>query len=243
MAKYQRGAVVTPKAHTKGPVKIYTRRVTASIKASTQGTVKKGTRGVTVKIEASTRGTVKIYTRRIKQAAKEFDLARAEKGDDQSGVSGVSISDPGGNYNFQLFIGDDKEPVAHFMEASGLKNSSAAYEIQEGGLNGRTHKRVGQGKWENIVLRYGTSANTRLAEWRDQYLRDMNMTDKLRTESKTSSGAIVMLNNRGEPMRRFEFEGAWPVSWEGPSLASGGSALALETIEIAHNGLFISEAK
>ena len=61
------------------------------------------------------------------------------------------------------------------------------------------------------------------------------------TEAKTSTGAIVMLNNAGEAIRRFEFEGAWPVSWEGPSLSSGGSALALESLEIAHNGLSIKE--
>lgn len=253
-SSYQRGAVVTPKSHTKGTVAVYTRRVTQKIKTSSAGTVKKGTRTVTQAIKVSSFGTiakgtrgmtteakvtavsVAAYTRRIREPASDFDTAREKPAKNE-----VNFADPWGNFHFALYLGDSKEPVAHFMEVSGLKNSSQPYEIQEGGLNGRTHKRVGQGNWENIVLRYASSASNELVNWRNQYLLDENMTKKLRTEAKTSTGAIVLLNNAGEPIRRYEFEGAWPVSWEGPSLSSGGSALALESLEIAHNGLTIKE--
>lgn len=254
MAQYQRGAVVTPKASTRGTVAVYKRRVTQSIKSSGAGTVKAGTRTVTQAIKVSSFGTIAVgtrgmgvaakvtavsvaaYTRRIVEPASSFDGPREKPAKNE-----VNYADPWGNFHFALYLGDSKEPVAHFMEVSGLKNSSAPYEIQEGGLNGRSHKRVGQGKWENIVLRYASSASNELANWRNQYLLDENMTKGLRTEAKTSSGAIVLLNNAGEPIRRYEFEGAWPVSWEGPSLSSGGSALALESLEIAHNGLSIKE--
>ena len=56
------------------------------------------------------------------------------------------------------------------------------------------------------------------------------------------SGSVALMNNHGDVLRRWHFTNAWPVSWEGPSLAAGGSELAIETLEIAHDGLTVSNA-
>lgn len=144
---------------------------------------------------------------------------------------------PYGNYYFALEIKFDQgspEEVAHFMELSGLKNSSTVFEFEEGGLNARSHKRPGQSKWENIVLKYATSASTFMMEWRDKWLQgNFN-------ERKKYSGSVVLKDNEGNVVRRFEFKNAWPVSWEGPSFTASGSDLAIETLELAHDGLTIS---
>jgi phage tail-like protein len=34
--------------------------------------------------------------------------------------------------------------------------------------------------------------------------------------------------------------GAWPVSWEGPSFNSQSNELAIEAIELAHNGIEVN---
>lgn len=142
--------------------------------------------------------------------------------------------DPWGGYYFSVEI--DKVEIGHYREVSGLKTSTTVFEIEEGGYNGHVHKRTGQSKWENIILRYGSSSATALMEWRDKYLQD-------KFESRASTtGAIVMRNNAGTELRRFTFVNAWPVSWEGPSLNSGSSDVAVETLEIAHEGLFIGGA-
>ena len=78
--------------------------------------------------------------------------------------------DPYGNYHFQLEI--DGVYVATFMECSGLKSTTEVFEIEEGGMNGRTYKRPGRAKWENIVLRYASSASLHLLQWRDGFLQD-----------------------------------------------------------------------
>ena len=49
-----------------------------------------------------------------------------------------------------------------------------------------------------------------------------------------------MKNNAGSVVRRWHFKNAWPVSWEGPSLSASGSELSIETLEIAHDGLTVS---
>jgi phage tail-like protein len=241
MAQYQRGMRVAAKASATS-VKVLTRKMTISASA-TAVSVAAYTRKMTVSAKI-TAVSVKKGTRGM-VGPKDIPAVQWPKGtrgmvtpfDDKKD------SDPWGNYRFALFLhldGGELTEVAHFMECSGLKNSAEVFEIQEGGLNGRTHKRPGQGRWENIVLRYGTSANIELAAWRDRYIMD-SYTSGERIDPKKSSGAIVLMDNSGRPLRRYEFKNAWPVSWEGPSLNSGGSDLAVETIEIAHEGLKVVE--
>ena len=145
----------------------------------------------------------------------------------------VNDPDPWGGYYFSLSIhdGSGDQEVAHFMECSGLKSTATVFEIEEGGMNGRTHKRAGQSRWENLVLRYATSANTFMLSWRDKFLRDQF------GQRCKYSGSIVLRNNKGDAIRTYSFKNAWPVSWEGPSLNGGGSELAIETLELAHDGL------
>jgi len=141
--------------------------------------------------------------------------------------------DPFGNYYFVLELNGVE--VAHFMECSGLKSSNALFEFQEGGLNSMTHRRPGANKWENLVLKYGSSPNMDLLKWRDSYLMG-NFSQRVGS-GKISTGKISLKDNHGKVVRSYEFSGAWPVSWEGPALSAGGSALAIETLEIAHDGL------
>lgn len=143
---------------------------------------------------------------------------------------------PYGNHYFALEIkdGGGSTEVAHFVECSGLKSSTTVFEFEEGGLNGRTHKRPGVSRWENITLRYATSASTFMLEWRDKFLQDQ-------FEKRLQfSGSVALKANDGSVVRRWHFTNAWPVTWEGPSLASGASELAIETLEIAHDGLTVS---
>jgi phage tail-like protein len=139
--------------------------------------------------------------------------------------------DPYGGFYFALQIGKDE--VAHFMECSGLKTSSSVFEIEEGGVNGYTHKRPGQAKWENIVFKYATNASTQLLEWRDKFVQDQF------GSRASTSGAIIMYDNNGSELRRYSFQRAWPVAWEGPSFNASNSELAIETLEIAHEGLTV----
>lgn len=149
-------------------------------------------------------------------------------------MSANADPDPWGNYYFSLEL--NQVVVAHFMECSGLKSSSAVFEIEEGGMNEHVHKRTGYAKWENLVLQRAISKSTELEAWRDKFL-----TGKF-NERLATTGAIVVRDNAGEELRRYNFHNGWPVSWEGPTLNAGGSDLATETLEIAHDGLYIDRA-
>ena len=138
--------------------------------------------------------------------------------------------EPEGNYVFALEI--DGVAIANFMECSGLKTSTQVFELEEGGVNHRVHKLPGQSRWENVTLRYGVTSDTSLLNWRNELLEDGSQSRR--------NGAIIVKNNAMEEVRRYSFVNAWPVAYEGPSFAAGGSELAVEMIEIAHHGLTIS---
>jgi phage tail-like protein len=146
-------------------------------------------------------------------------------------MAGAQDPDPWGNFYFALEVNGTE--VAHFTECSGMKTSAEVFTIQEGGLNGRLHSRPGPSKWENIVLKRATNVSSELLRWRDEYVQD-----KYTTRANTS-GAIVIRANSGEELRRYNFVSAFPVAWEGPSLNAGGSELAIETLEIAHEGIYV----
>jgi phage tail-like protein len=145
---------------------------------------------------------------------------------------GNHVADPEGNYIFALEIGGIE--VAQFLECSGLKTTTEVFELQEGGMNHRVHKLPGQSRWENIVLRYGVTNDVSLLEWRDMVLQDSFGEDCRKT------GSIILKNNQMEAVRRYNFDAAWPVSWEGPSLSASGGELAIEMIELARHGVTVA---
>lgn len=150
----------------------------------------------------------------------------------QTRTNSAPIGDPEGNYIFALEV--DGQEIAHFMECSGLKTSTETFEIQEGGMNHAVHKLPGQSKWENIQLRYGVSGDTTLLAWRDMILMDAF------DRSSRLNGSIVVKNNQMQVVRRYHFVDAWPIAWEGPSFSSAASELAIEMIELAHHGIYVS---
>lgn len=159
---------------------------------------------------------------------KPASLLGAARGDSSS-FGNDKILDPQGAYIFCLEI--NKQEVAHFLECSGLKSSTTIFELEEGGMNHRVHKLPGQSRWENITLRYGVTGDATMLQWRGDILQD-----KFKADSRRN-GAIVVKNNNMQVVRRYNFKSAWPVSWEGPSFNAQSNELAIESVELAHDGI------
>jgi len=148
------------------------------------------------------------------------------------------LPDPWGAYCFSLEI--DHEEVAQFLECSGLKSAAEVFEIEEGGTLRTVHKRPGRSKWENIILKRAVHKSHLFEAWREEY---MQIPESGWSKRKDTTVAIVVrANDNYTKLRTFTIRQAWPISWEGPSLSSGGSALSEETLEIAHEGIILGEA-
>ena len=83
-------------------------------------------------------------------------------------------------------------------------------------------------KYANLTLRWGTTDDAELWQWRQKAADGL-------VERK--NGSIVLLDEAGEEKIRWNFVAAWPTKWTGPSFNATGSEVAIETLEIAHEGL------
>jgi phage tail-like protein len=60
---------------------------------------------------------------------------------------------------------------------------------------------------------------------------------KSHTQAERTGIRLSMLDNAGTRIRTWSFVNAFPVKWTGPNFNVSQSALAVEQIEIAHEGI------
>jgi phage tail-like protein len=136
-------------------------------------------------------------------------------------------NDPYGQFNFLIEI--DGVVQGGFSEASGLTTDSNIIEYREGNeQQGTTRKLPGLIKYNNIVLKRGWTKDKSLWEWRKKVIDG---------KTERTSGSIILLDEARSEALRWDFREGWPSKWEGPALNGKTSEVAVETLEIAHEGL------
>lgn len=81
-----------------------------------------------------------------------------------------------------------------------------------------------------LLERGVTTDSLELFEWFELAL-DGNL------EAARRSMAVVVLDSTGNPGPRWEFEKAWPGRYDGPDLDASANEVAIETLEIVHEGM------
>lgn len=133
--------------------------------------------------------------------------------------------DPGQGLRFMVII--DGTPLGNWQKCEGLSISYKTETYQEGGQNGYVHKLVGPVEYENIKLsRPVDPTSGAVAVWVASV--------QLRTVRGT--GAIVVLGPAGIPVTVYTLYGVYPTKYQGPSFDVGSKNVAMETLELAHNG-------
>lgn len=128
----------------------------------------------------------------------------------------------------------DGDPIGRFSEVNGLELSVEVEEIVEGGQNDFVHKVPGRIKWPNITLKRGVTQSDNLMEWiRKSAGEDFEGANHTLTRSTLG---ITMLSSGGWPLRSWSVEGAFPVSWKGPTFSAKDDDALTEELEIAHHG-------
>src|SRR5688500_5213504 len=129
---------------------------------------------------------------------------------------------------FYVEIGGFKQAV--FTEVSGLAMEMAVEDVEEGGNNGFVHRLPGRCKTNNLTLKRGLIVSNDFLKW-------SNDVSVGKIEKKNIS--VVLYNLDGTPSMRWTFEKAYPVKWSGPQFKADDTAIALETVELAHEGMKI----
>ncbi len=135
-------------------------------------------------------------------------------------------NDPYLSYRFLVEV--DGLVVAGFSEVSGLQADTQIEDYREGGVNDYVHRLPKETTYQNIILKRGITDSDVLWKWHQ---------DVVSGKIERRSGYIVLLDSEANETWRWNFIDAYPAKWTGPDLRAENSAVALESIELVHNGI------
>ena len=137
--------------------------------------------------------------------------------------------DPYRAFNFSVEI--DGVPRASFSEVGGLTAEGDAVDYREGtDVQPNVRKLVGLRKYANITLKRGYTADQTLWQWYTNIVNGL---------ADRRNVTIVLMNEQRKPVLRWNAENAWINKIEGPALKASGNDIALESVELVHEGLSI----
>lgn len=150
---------------------------------------------------------------------------------------------PVGVYNFYLTLIDTSDVVgtlislaadyfvAGFSECSGLEASIDVLEYREGGENRFVRKFPGRASFANITLKHGVIyLYDDLWTWHNGFVKG---------KGKRKDGLIVLMDDARQPAKVWKFVKGVPLKWTGPTLNAAQSSVAIEALEISHEGLLL----
>src|SRR5690606_4779111 len=132
-------------------------------------------------------------------------------------------------FHFQVEWGGSK---IGFTEVTGLDISTEVIEYRDGASPEFSKiKMPGQRTFSNITLKRGTFAgDNEFYEW----FNTVNMNQIERRDL-----TISLLNENHEPVVVWKVKNAWPLKITPTDLSADGNEVALESLELAHEGLTI----
>ncbi len=119
-----------------------------------------------------------------------------------------------------------------FSEVSGLNIEHQVIEYRDGTMLEYSSKKMpGIAKYGNITLKRGVISDD------NEFYAWLNNTKMHKPERRDL--IISLLNENHEPVMTWKATNAFPVKIEGPALKASGNEVAIESVEIAHEGLTI----
>ena len=119
-----------------------------------------------------------------------------------------------------------------FTEITGLDVETEVIEYRHGSSpEYSSQKMPGRQKYSNITMKRGVFATD------NQYFEWWN-TVKLNTIERRDL-TISLLNENHEPVMVWKVKSAWPTKIQSTDLKSDGNEVAIESIEVVHEGLTI----
>jgi phage tail-like protein len=116
-----------------------------------------------------------------------------------------------------------------FSECSGLEMSLKTEDVREGGVNGAVQHFPSRVEWGAITLKKGVGSGTTLWDWHYGFVEG---------RGKRRDGVIVLLNDLHMPNNIWYFSRGLPTKYSGPQMNASQNAVAIESIEIMHEGIY-----
>jgi phage tail-like protein len=133
---------------------------------------------------------------------------------------------PHGKFRYKVEI--DGLDAGGFSEVSGFDVSIDVMEYREGDMVQTPMKMPGLKKYSNITLKQGLADSMVLYDW-------IIMGVDAVAERKTIT--ITLLDEEEAPAASWQVINAWPMKYTAPDFNATSSEVAIETLEIAHEGM------
>jgi phage tail-like protein len=137
--------------------------------------------------------------------------------------------DPFRGFNFRVeFIGLG---VASFSEVSGLTADGDTADYREGTDPVNSVRRLPALR-KYLMLKFvrGQTADDSLWRWYARIANGVN---------ERYNGSVILMNEAHRDVMRWNFENAFINKMEGPTLKASANEVAIETMEVVHEGLML----
>jgi phage tail-like protein len=142
--------------------------------------------------------------------------------------------DPYTGYNFEVVltgVSDDGQAVrGSFAEVSGLEVALDPIEYRNGSEANTVRKIPGLVKFTNLTFKRGYIADLAFWNW---------VVESMNGLVRRTEGSVILLDENKQEVTRWNFVRAWATKWTGPGLNAKNNEIAMETLEICHEGLSI----
>ncbi len=133
--------------------------------------------------------------------------------------------DPIRNFRYKVSVGGVE---AGFSEVTGFDVSIDVIEYREGDDPTTPFKLPGLSKYSNITLKNGITDSMELYNW---------IKDCVEGKIERKVVTIMALGEDGGTLATWEIVESWPVKYTGPDFNATGSEVAIESMELCHEGL------
>ncbi len=133
---------------------------------------------------------------------------------------------PYGKFRYRVEI--DGLDAGGFSEVTGFDASIDVMEYREGDMVQTPLKIPGLKKYGNITLKKGLTDSLVMYEWLITGVDGA-------VDRKTIT--ITSLDEAEQPVASWQVINAWPIKYTAPDFNATASEVAIETIEIAHEGM------
>lgn len=133
---------------------------------------------------------------------------------------------PHGKFRYKVEV--EGLELGGFSEVSGFDASIDVIEYREGDKVQTPMKIPGLKKYGNITLKQGVADKDALYKW-------MQIGFEKDVSRKTVT--ITLLDINGEAAASWQVINAWPTKYTAPDFNATSSEIAVETLELAHEGM------
>ncbi|MEL6352620.1 MAG: phage tail protein [Cyanobacteria bacterium J06627_28] len=141
----------------------------------------------------------------------------------------------------RFYVEIESKITAAFTECSGLGVQIKKETVAEGGLNDQQRILLGTPDFSDVTLKRGVSGNQVFWNWLNALFQPRSAGKAIEQHRRNIN--ILVFNQAGDIQQCWTLVGAVPIGWQAPALQADSSAVGIEELTLAYEGLNVTFGK